>query len=106
MADSCEASIRSKASRRMEPLCCSITGAVCEPMKMLFHKALAFIKRDFSIESGYQAAFVMGLLEAIMLLVVFHFIGQLISPRASTSLGKYGTQYFPFVLAGVAFARY
>ena len=54
-------------------------------MKMLFHKALAFIKRDFSIESGYQAAFVMGLLEAIMLLVVFHFIGQLISPRASTS---------------------
>ena len=75
-------------------------------MKMLFHKALAFIKRDFCIESGYQAAFIMGLFEAIMLLVVFHFIGQLISPRASASLGKYGSAYFPFVLVGVAFARY
>jgi ABC-2 type transport system permease protein len=75
-------------------------------MKMLFHKALAFIKRDFCIESGYQAAFVMGLFEAIMLLVVFHFIGQLISPQASASLGKYGTKYFPFALVGVAFARY
>lgn len=75
-------------------------------MKMLSHKALAFIKRDFCIESGYQAAFLMGLFEAIMLLVVFHFIGQLISPGASASLGKYGTKYFPFALVGVAFARY
>jgi ABC-2 type transport system permease protein len=75
-------------------------------MKLLFHKALTFIKRDFCIESGYQAAFIMGLFEALMLLVVFHFIGQLISPRASASLSRYGGTYFPFVLVGVAFARY
>jgi ABC-2 type transport system permease protein len=75
-------------------------------MKTLANKALAFIKRDFSIESGYQVAFLMGLAESIMLLVVFHFIGQLISPKASASFTKYGNQYFPFVLVGVAFARY
>jgi ABC-2 type transport system permease protein len=75
-------------------------------MKTLLYKALAFIKRDFSIESGYQAAFVMGLVESIMLLVVLHFIGQLVAPRASASLSRYGSQYFPFALVGVAFARY
>lgn len=75
-------------------------------MKVVAYKALAFIKRDFSIESGYQVAFLMGLFESIMLLVVFHFIGQLISPKASTSLTKYGQHYFPFVLVGIAFARY
>src|SRR6202161_681913 len=75
-------------------------------MKILLYKALAFIKRDFSIESGYQAAFVMGLVESIMLLVVLHFIGQLVAPKASASLSRYGTQYFPFALVGVAFARY
>jgi ABC-2 type transport system permease protein len=75
-------------------------------MKLLFDKALAFIKRDFSIESGYQAAFVMGLVESIMLLVVLHFIGQLVAPKASSSLNKYGSHYFPFALVGVAFARY
>jgi ABC-2 type transport system permease protein len=75
-------------------------------MRILFYKALAFIKRDFSIESGYQAAFIMGLVESIMLLVVLHFIGQLIAPRASASLSRYGSHYFPFALVGVAFARY
>jgi ABC-2 type transport system permease protein len=75
-------------------------------MKALFYKALAFIKRDFCIESGYQVAFVMGLVESIMLLVIFHFIGQLITPKVSASLNRYGSNYFPFALVGVAFARY
>jgi ABC-2 type transport system permease protein len=75
-------------------------------MKYLLYKAWAFIKRDFSIESGYQFAFVMGLIESLMLLVVFHFIGQLIVPKASASLNRYGSSYFAFVLIGVGFARY
>lgn len=75
-------------------------------MKALFYKGAAFIRRDFSIESGYQFAFIMGLFESLMLLVVFHFIGQLVAPRASASLSRYGSHYFPFVLVGVAFARY
>jgi ABC-2 type transport system permease protein len=75
-------------------------------MRSLLFKAVAFVKRDFSIESGYQAAFIMGLIESIMLLVIFRFIGQLISARASASLSRYGGDYFAFALVGVAFARY
>ncbi|HEX3660929.1 MAG TPA: ABC transporter permease [Acidobacteriaceae bacterium] len=69
-------------------------------------KAAAFIRRDFRIESGYQAAFLMGLVESLMLLVILHFVGQLIPAKASSGLGKYGRGYFPFALVGVAFARY
>jgi ABC-2 type transport system permease protein len=75
-------------------------------MQRLIHKAIAFIKRDFSIESGYQAAFVMGLVESILLLVILNFVGRLVSPGASAGLRRYGGSYFPFALVGVAFARY
>jgi ABC-2 type transport system permease protein len=75
-------------------------------MKAFFYKAAAFIRRDFRIESGYQAAFIMGLLESIMLLVILHFIGRLVPAGASASLSRYGRGYFPFALIGVAFARY
>lgn len=75
-------------------------------MKGLLRKAFAFFKRDFIIESGYQAAFVMGMIESIMLLIIFHFIGGLVAPRATSSLARYGVQYFPFALIGIAFARY
>ncbi len=75
-------------------------------MMSLMRKAVAFIKRDFSIESGYQAAFVMGLVESLMLLVILSFVGRLVSPTASGTLSRSGLHYFPFALIGVAFARY
>ena len=75
-------------------------------MRTVFLKAWAFLKRDFRIESGYQAAFLMGIVESIMLLVIFHFIGDLIAPKANASLSRYGSHYFPFVIIGIAFARY
>jgi ABC-2 type transport system permease protein len=75
-------------------------------MMALLRKALAFVKRDFCIESGYQAAFVMGLVESLMLLVILHFVGRLVSPKASVSLTHSGLHYFSFALVGVAFARY
>jgi ABC-2 type transport system permease protein len=75
-------------------------------MSRLLRKALAFIQRDFRIESGYQASFVIGIFESMMLLVVLHFLGELVNPRGSASLGRYGNNYFPFAIVGVAFARY
>jgi ABC-2 type transport system permease protein len=75
-------------------------------MRQLAYKAFAFIKRDFLIESGYRVAFLMGLAESIMLLIIFNFIGRLINPTASASLAKYGNNYFQFAVVGVAFARY
>ncbi|MBS1803321.1 MAG: ABC transporter permease [Acidobacteria bacterium] len=75
-------------------------------MMPLLRKAFAFVKRDFCIESGYQAAFMMGLVESLMLLVILHFVGRLIPSTASASLSASHLRYFPFALIGVAFARY
>ncbi len=75
-------------------------------MRSYISKAIAFVVRDFRIESGYQAAFVMGLLESIMLMIILRFIGRLIPVGASASLGQFGRGFFPFALIGVAFARY
>jgi ABC-2 type transport system permease protein len=75
-------------------------------MIALVRKAFAFITRDFRIESGYQASFIMGIFESLMLLVVFHFLGELITPRGSALLSRYGSRYFPFAIVGLAFARY
>jgi len=75
-------------------------------MRAVIRKAAAFIKRDFRIESGYQASFVMGIFESVMLLVIFHFLGELISLRGPNSLSRYGSNYFAFAMVGVAFARF
>jgi ABC-2 type transport system permease protein len=75
-------------------------------MSALLRKAVAFIKRDFRIESGYQASFVIGIIESLMLLIIFRFLGELIALHGSSSLSRYGSHYFPFAIIGVAFARY
>ncbi len=75
-------------------------------MMSLLRKTFAFIRRDFLIESGYQAAFLMSLMESLMLLVILRFVGRLVSPTASGTLSHSGLAYFPFALVGVAFARY
>ncbi len=75
-------------------------------MRAFLSKAAAFVRRDFRIEAGYQAAFVMGLVESLMLLVILRFIGRLVPSGASANLGRYGRGFFPFALIGVAFARY
>src|ERR1700733_14125183 len=75
-------------------------------MSALVRKAVAFIKRDFRIESGYPSRFVFGPLESLMPLIVLRFLGELIALHASPSLSRYGGQYFPFAIIGVAFARY
>jgi ABC-2 type transport system permease protein len=74
-------------------------------MIALLRKACAFVRRDFRIESGYKASFIMRIVESMMLLVLFYFLGELISPR-SMALGGYGDRYFPFAIIGLAFARY
>jgi ABC-2 type transport system permease protein len=75
-------------------------------MIALLRKAWAFIQRDFRIESGYKTSFLMRAVESLMLLMLFYFLGELIAPRGSPALAKYGSRYLPFAIIGVAFARY
>lgn len=75
-------------------------------MILLLRKAGAFICRDFRIESGYKAAFLMRAIESLMLVVLFYFLSQLISTRNSPALSAHGYRYFSFAIIGLAFARY
>ena len=73
---------------------------------MLVYKALAFIKRDLTVESSYKVAFVFELLTSVFPVLSFYFIGKLVDGTNSTSLNKYGGAYFPFAMVGVAFTQY
>lgn len=73
---------------------------------MLVHKLLAFIKRDFIVESSYKFAFVFELLTSVFPVLSFYFIAKLIDGTNSTSLTKYGGTYFPFAMIGVALTQY
>jgi ABC-2 type transport system permease protein len=75
-------------------------------MMPLLRKAAAFIRRDYLIESGYKASFVMRVAESMMLLVFFYFLSALITSHNSPMLGRFGNRYFPFVIIGFSFARY
>ena len=69
-------------------------------------KAWAFLLRDYRIESGYKTSFLMRVVESMMVLGLFYFLSELIVPNNSSALARYGDHYLPFVIIGVAFARY
>jgi ABC-2 type transport system permease protein len=74
-------------------------------MSSTLHKAWAFIRRDFLIESGYKMNFLIRIVESMMILVFFYFVSGLIT-SGSGGLSRFGGRYFPFALIGLAFARY
>lgn len=73
---------------------------------MLASKVYAFVKRDLIVESSYKFAFVFELLTSIFPMLSFYFIGKLVDGPNNTSLTKYGGQYFPFAMVGIAFTQY
>jgi ABC-2 type transport system permease protein len=75
-------------------------------MILTLRKSWAFLLRDFRIESGYKTSFLMRVVESVMLLGLFYFLSALIVPNGSPALARYGDHYLPFVIIGVAFARY
>lgn len=73
---------------------------------MLGHKAIAFIRRDFIIESSYKFAFAFEILTTIVPVLSFYFIARLVR-NDSPPLAKYGPGgYFPFAMIGVALTQY
>jgi ABC-2 type transport system permease protein len=75
-------------------------------MTLLIHKALAFIRRDFQIESSYKMSFVMNIVDSMMVLIFFYFLDQLVSRGDSRFLARYGGNFLSFAVVGLAFARY
>jgi len=69
-------------------------------------KAGAFIKRDFLIEASYSLAFILEFFGVLATILTFYFIAKFIGKGANLYLQDYGTEYFPFVLIGIAFKDY
>ncbi len=69
-------------------------------------KAAAFIRRDYTIESSYKFAFVLQFISAVSPVLSFFFISKLVSGQPNGPLAKYGGEYFPFVVIGLAFSQY
>ena len=73
---------------------------------MNFRKPLAFLKRDFLINSSYKISFLFQFGTIVFSVLTFFFISKLFGTRASEYLTNYGGDYFPFVLIGIAFYGY
>lgn len=73
---------------------------------MVAQKAIAFVRRDYIIESSYKFAFVFELLTSVFPVLSFYFIAKLIGGDGAKSLSRYGGKYFPFAMIGVAVTQY
>ena len=69
-------------------------------------KILAFLWRDWLIESGYRASFFLHWAGVLFNVAVFYFMGRLIGPTAAPMLASYGGDYFAFALVGFALNGY
>jgi ABC-2 type transport system permease protein len=63
---------------------------------------LAFARRDFLNLASYRFSFVMGFASLLFYLLIFFFVGRVFSGLGSAYLSRYGGQYFPFVVIGLA----
>lgn len=66
----------------------------------------AFIRRDFLAESSYRLSFALGALATLANLAVFYYIGRLFGGTLAPELAPFGTDYFTYVFASLAFFGY
>ncbi len=72
-------------------------------MTRVLSLAGAFIRRDSAIATSYRLQFLFQLTAGLFLVASFFFISRLIGGEvAEKTLGAYGSDYFSFVLIGVA----
>lgn len=64
--------------------------------------AWAFFHRDATIALSYRSSFIASLVGNVLLLGIFYYIGQLVSPGANPALKPYGGSYLAFMLVGLA----
>lgn len=69
-------------------------------------KVLAFLKKDFYITISYRFAFLLRLGTLVITLFMMFFIGKTFSGTMSPYLGRYGGDYFPYVLVGIAVSSF
>jgi ABC-2 type transport system permease protein len=76
-------------------------------MNSFLSRVPAFVRRDFYLATSYKFQFVFQLTAGFFMLALFYFISQLIDVEASEKmLSRFQTDYFSFVLIGLAAAGF
>ena len=70
------------------------------------HVILAFLKRDWRLETSYRVSFFLQFVGIFFSVTMFYFISELFGKAADPYLTPYGSDYFSFVLIGIAFSGY
>jgi ABC-2 type transport system permease protein len=68
--------------------------------------ALAFLKKDFLLESSYRLAFVFNFFGIFVSILSYYFIDKLFGSRIVPHLEAFGVNYFSYVLLSSAFFGY
>ena len=69
-------------------------------------KLLAFVKRDLLIAVSYRLQLVLGLGGMALSLMMFFFISKTFGGAISPYLARYGSEYFPYVVVGLAVSNF
>ncbi len=72
----------------------------------MFKKALAFIKKDFLVESSYKLSFIFRIFGVLVTVFTYFFIDKLFGHRIVGHLQQFGVTYFSYVLLSMAFFSY
>ena len=66
----------------------------------------AFLRRDVRLHLSYRFAFALGFFGILFNVAVFFYLAELITEARVPILQEYGTDFFPFILIGIAFRGY
>jgi len=66
----------------------------------------AFLRRDLRLYLSYRFAFALGLVGILLNVAVFFYLAQLVTEARVPVLQQYGSDFFPFILIGIAFRGY
>jgi ABC-2 type transport system permease protein len=69
-------------------------------------KILAFIKKDILITLSYRFRLLLDFGRLFISLFIFYFIGKTFGGALSPYLGRYGGEYFPYVLIGLSVSSF
>ena len=73
---------------------------------MFIKRMIAFVKRNFLIWKSYKLMFILEWGGLFTTTLTFYFISKLVGKIISPYMADYGTEYFPFVIIGIAFSAY
>ncbi len=109
-ADALERALTKLGSGKEEPIAELVSKPDVEPtLSKPVSRAkqiAAFLKRDLRIYLSYRFAFAMGLFGVLFNVAVFYYLAELVTEARIPGLQRYGADFFPFILIGIAFRGY